>query len=412
MGRGARRGRGGRGRGGRGSAQRPATVQPATAAGGHPAVGTPLQPVGTPRAAAAAASCLICAEESLHFAVGACDHPVCGECALKLRVLYDDKRCPVCKAGVGRSAIVAGATTPFAAIDFGALAHDRQWGVFLDGSAQAEYAQLKQIACPECDGTFDTLPALRSHCSSAHQLSYCKICLEHRKVFLRDQRLMKRDELREHMAQEHPACQFCKRSFYDNDALFAHMTDRHHTCPVCERNGVQFLYFKDYANLEDHFRSEHFLCPHPRCLEQKFVVFGDQLELNAHNLEVHGEELGRGDRRRMKQVETNFTVRPASRSEMRSRSGRGRAGLRQASRGAALEPEPVLEPQPEPEPPPEPQPAAEQSKLSDADIKEKNRAMVAAMRAAVDDDATLMKSIKVKNRMLHFSFFGGGGGVV
>ena len=32
----------------------------------------------------------------------------------------------------------------------------------------------------------------------------------------------------------------------------------------------------------DHFQHEHFLCPHPACLEKKFVVFVSEQELKTH----------------------------------------------------------------------------------------------------------------------------------
>lgn len=32
----------------------------------------------------------------------------------------------------------------------------------------------------------------------------------------------------------------------------------------------------------DHFQHEHFLCPHPACMEKKFVVFPTEQELKTH----------------------------------------------------------------------------------------------------------------------------------
>ena len=34
--------------------------------------------------------------------------------------------------------------------------------------------------------------------------------------------------------------------------------------------------------LSDHFRHDHYLCPHPSCLEKKFVVFAGEQELKQH----------------------------------------------------------------------------------------------------------------------------------
>ncbi|KAK4696713.1 hypothetical protein P7C70_g8328, partial [Phenoliferia sp. Uapishka_3] len=47
---------------------------------------------------------------------------------------------------------------------------------------------------------------------------------------------------------------------------------------------------------EEHFKTVHFLCPHPTCLEQKFVVFETELDLQAHAVATHGAALS-GDQR-------------------------------------------------------------------------------------------------------------------
>ena len=32
----------------------------------------------------------------------------------------------------------------------------------------------------------------------------------------------------------------------------------------------------------DHFERDHFLCPHPACLEKKFIVFPSEQQLKTH----------------------------------------------------------------------------------------------------------------------------------
>ncbi|VDN29781.1 unnamed protein product [Gongylonema pulchrum] len=48
----------------------------------------------------AVAECDICCRESDLFAVGACMHPVCIECGIRLRVLCGNETCPKCRATV------------------------------------------------------------------------------------------------------------------------------------------------------------------------------------------------------------------------------------------------------------------------------------------------------------------------
>lgn len=42
-------------------------------------------------------SCVICFKTQTILSVGACDHPVCFECSTTMRVLCDQKECPICR---------------------------------------------------------------------------------------------------------------------------------------------------------------------------------------------------------------------------------------------------------------------------------------------------------------------------
>lgn len=96
---------------------------------------------------------------------------------------------------------------------------------------------------------------------------------------------------------------------FDNDVLFKHMTEKHETCFLCERNGVQFQYYRDYAKLEDHFRSDHLACEHPDCIAKRFVAFDSEVDMNAHNLQAHAGQMSRFERKQAARIEMNFTVR-------------------------------------------------------------------------------------------------------
>ena len=51
---------------------------------------------------------------------------------------------------------------------------------------------------------------------------------------------------------------------------------------------------------------EHHQCTQRTCLEQKFVVFGTEMDLKGHMVEVHGAEMSSRDRRDVRRVETGF----------------------------------------------------------------------------------------------------------
>lgn len=52
-----------------------------------------------------------------------------------------------------------------------------------------------------------------------------------------------------HLTNEHAKCDFCRRSFYDNDALFKHCRETHEECFVCVRMGIRHQYHLNYEYL-------------------------------------------------------------------------------------------------------------------------------------------------------------------
>jgi hypothetical protein len=40
-----------------------------------------------------------------------------------------------------------------------------------------------------------------------------------------------------------------------------------------------------------HFQADHHPCPHPSCLERKFVVFAEEQDLRRHFATEHGSEM-------------------------------------------------------------------------------------------------------------------------
>ncbi|GFP93619.1 E3 ubiquitin-protein ligase hel2 [Phtheirospermum japonicum] len=78
----------------------------------------------------------------------------------------------------------------------------------------------------------------------------------------------------------HPMCHFCRTPFYGDNELFTHMSTEHYTCHLCQRqNPGQYEYYKDYDDLEIHFRGNHFICEDEGCLAKKFTVFLSEAEL-------------------------------------------------------------------------------------------------------------------------------------
>lgn len=113
-------------------------------------------------------------------------------------------------------------------------------------------------------------------------------------------------------------CSFCKQHFYDQTAMFTHMEQHHYHCHLCRReNPDNYIYFKDYRHLEEHFEQKHFLCPFEECRQLKFVVFSTEAELRRHMMAEHAAEnnnMKRHERRAALTLETGFMTAPRVRA--------------------------------------------------------------------------------------------------
>lgn len=150
----------------------------------------------------------------------------------------------------------------------------------------------------------------------------------------------------------HPTCEFCHITFYDNDQLFAHCRDRHEQCFLCIQNGTgRYQYYVDYPHLETHFQAQHYLCLNSQCLKDKFVVFDNQIDLQAHQVSAHNETVPKTARR----LETNFSYSSTSRDpraggavSMAPRRNAGPASTNTASSSSDVTPSYTEPPAPTP----------------------------------------------------------------
>ncbi|XVF22013.1 hypothetical protein REPUB_Repub12eG0138000 [Reevesia pubescens] len=127
----------------------------------------------------------------------------------------------------------------------------------------------------------------------------------------------------------HPICEFCKTPFYGDNELYSHMSTEHYTCHLCQRQHPgQYEYYKNYDDLEIHFRRDHYLCEDEACLAKKFIVFQSEAELKRHNTIEHGGRMSRAQRSAALQIPTSFRY---CRSNEDNRQGRGRTFRREQS---------------------------------------------------------------------------------
>ncbi|CAO3594541.1 unnamed protein product [Absidia cylindrospora] len=176
---------------------------------------------------------------------------------------------------------------------------------FEDKLTHQDTILLLQYNCPEpnCDVACSGWGELKKHTNKEHHLVLCDLCIKNKKIFAHEHTLYTPAQLNKHYKsgdkeafnkdddsgfKGHPECHFCRQSFYGDDELYVHCRDKHEQCHICVRNGSRHQYYPDYNGLEKHFRKDHYLCQYRECLDKKFIVFDSDLDLAAHEVEVHG----------------------------------------------------------------------------------------------------------------------------
>ncbi|RLN73709.1 hypothetical protein BBJ28_00011032 [Nothophytophthora sp. Chile5] len=275
-------------------------------------------------------TCVLCCntiDNVLRFnTVGVCGHTgCCSICALRLRQLLGATACVVCKTELPRVICIEREDQSFDSF--------QDWGdnigpahVFDEPSAmfflQDDYTKrirkLRDPFCKKCGKKFATVAALKTHVLDVHQVQYCGICLEHKHVFLEELELFSKEQLKRHNAKGnpregfmgHPRCDFCFSRFYSTAELYDHLHKNHFECDIClHAMHIQNRYYKDYHDLENHFRADHFLCEEALCLAKKFVVFKSHIDLQGH-LAVEHPYI-----KTSRKIDVHFTIRRASQDE-------------------------------------------------------------------------------------------------
>ncbi|KAL6008775.1 hypothetical protein ACLOJK_022001 [Asimina triloba] len=314
--------------------------------------------------------CAVCAEPLEWVAYGSCGHrEVCSTCVTRLRFVLSDRKCCICKIE-SQCIFVTKALGDYTRTigDFSVFPSDategRVGGYWYHEDTQAffddldHYKMIKamcKLSCSICDKygeehssdgskkrtRFRNIEQLKGHLYHRHKLVMCNLCLEGRKVFICEQKLYTRSQLNQHINtgdsevdgteserggfSGHPMCEFCRNPFYGDNELYLHMSTEHYTCHICQRQHPgQYEYYRNYDDLEIHFRNEHFLCENEACLAKKFVVFQSEAEMKRHNAIEHGGHMSRSQRNAVLQIPTSFRYRRHTEQDQRRGRGRGR----------------------------------------------------------------------------------------
>ncbi|EMR67383.1 putative zinc finger protein [Eutypa lata UCREL1] len=289
--------------------------------------------------------CFICASPVVHQAVTPCNHRTCHICALRMRALYKIKECAHCRTVAPYVVFTDDATKRFEDYtDADVSSRDENIGIrYANEDIVGDTVLLLRYNCPDnsCDFAGLGWPDLHRHVRTVHHKKMCDLCTRNKKVFTHEHELFTEKELGEHMRRGddipgaidqtgfkgHPLCAFCGQRFYDDDKLYEHCRERHERCFLCDReNPRQPHYYRDYNSLEEHFRKDHYLCADRECLEKKFVVFGSDVDLKAHQLSEHAGSLSKDMRRDARSVNlARFDFRQPYEEPRRGGGGGGAA---------------------------------------------------------------------------------------
>ncbi|KAJ2900151.1 hypothetical protein MKZ38_002565 [Zalerion maritima] len=288
--------------------------------------------------------CFICANPIEFTSVAPCNHKSCHICALRMRALYKNKDCPHCRTPAPFVIFTADHEKNFEdyAEDDIAIPEPTVGVKYTSNDIYTQSLLFLKYNCPETTCDFQGLgwPDLHRHSKSVHHKRMCDLCSRNKKLFTHEHTLFSDKELEVHMSRGddqpgaldqsgfkgHPRCDFCRERYYDADKLYEHCRNKHERCFLCDRdNPATPHYYRHYDDLEQHFRKDHFLCMDRECLEKKFVVFASQMDLNAHQLEEHGNTLSKDVRRDARVVDmSNFDYRQSYQPHQQQRRGGNR----------------------------------------------------------------------------------------
>lgn len=251
--------------------------------------------------------CIICADKLQYAALSPCSHRTCHKCSFRQRALFNKKTCLVCRSEAEKLIYTEQLEAKYD--DFGNefAEFDEQYGInFTSKEVASDTLGLLKYRCNICvsekregyDRDYGSFNKYKEHLRDEHNKTICMICATFKKAFPCELKIHTPNQLRNHQSRGdsegfkgHPMCGFCSgRRFYSDDELYLHMRDQHERCHICDRiDPTQPQFFKNYDQMFEHFKNAHYVCTVQKCLDDKFVVFRDEIELQAHILGEHGD---------------------------------------------------------------------------------------------------------------------------
>ena len=155
-------------------------------------------------------TCVVCGKENELVAVGSCDHRrVCSYCAMKSRLHYDYKKCPICLQVLDQIFICEFTDkTPYSTLVkkkdefYEDEEFDKSHIYYTSIEGKEEALKLRGFNCPlrSCHAeTFENINSLSEHLNKVHKRFYCPYCLKENKTFLSEMNIYNKANLEDHI---------------------------------------------------------------------------------------------------------------------------------------------------------------------------------------------------------------------
>ncbi|KAL6121099.1 hypothetical protein NUSPORA_02038 [Nucleospora cyclopteri] len=227
-------------------------------------------------------NCIICFEDSDTFGFYDCNHKVCLRCAAKLVYFYNDLKCSQCNKLSTKIVFSKTDNLESHKIVKTQNAH------FDCEETKKRIENLLLNKCKNCKKEFKEKRMLSKHYKFNHKLFICEVCLFRKFSFWDEIKLYDSyEEFKRHRKRNHIFCPFCEKFYFDLAEIRTHCRNEHQICTICDVMGKKHQYFRNYDDLERHFRSEHYCCTDSLCIKNHCFAFAFKSEIWGHYKEAH-----------------------------------------------------------------------------------------------------------------------------